>query len=371
MKKIFTIALIVILCFNSNWGTYAMEVSAKSAVLINACTNEILYEKNSHEKMGMASTTKIMTAVCAVENGRLDDVVKISENAAGVEGSSMYLLEGEEFYLKDMLYGLMLNSGNDSAVAIAEHISGSVEKFVELMNKKAKQLGAYNTSFKNPNGLDADGHYTTAYDLALISAYAMRNPTIMEIVETKTKIVTTLKGEKKYLTNHNKLLKMYKGVRGVKTGYTKKSGRCLVGYAENADIKIIAVTLNAPNDWNDHTKMYDFGLNNFKSLDILEKNRKIDEIKVRNSKTKSLLIYPTEDFRKTVAVNEMENYRIVFDYQTEISAPVIKNQLLGKVKIYYKDELIKSVKILSDRNIEKNIEKKNFGEMFRLLCMLK
>lgn len=371
MKKIFTIALIAILCFNSKWGTFAMEVSAKSAVLINADTNEVIFEKNPHEKMGMASTTKIMTAICAVENGNLKDVVKISANAAGVEGSSMYLTEGEEFYLEDMLYGLMLNSGNDSAVAIAEYISGSVDAFVELMNSKAKELKAYNTSFKNPNGLDAEGHYTTAYDLAIISAYAMKNPTISEIVETKTKIVTTLKGEKKYLTNHNKLLKMYKGVRGIKTGYTKKSGRCLSGFAENESIKVIAVTLNASDDWNDHIKMYNYGLENFTSLDVLDKNRKIDEIKITNSKTKSLLVFPSENFRKTVAVNELENYRIVYDYAAEISAPVIRNQLLGKVNIYYRDELLKSVKILSDRNIEKCIEKKNFGEMFRLLCMLK
>ena len=230
MKKS-VLAYLFIFCLNFNLPVYALDISAKSACVISADTGEIIYAENEKEKLSMASTTKIMTALLAIESGRLDETVTVSANAQAQEGSSIYLRTGERIILKDLVYGLMLNSGNDAAVAIAEHMSGSEDKFAELMTKRAKELGAVNTSFKNPNGLDEQGHYTTAYDLALIAAYAMKNEEFKKTVSTKSATATLEDGEILYFSNHNKLLKMYDGAVGVKTGFTKASGRCLVSAA--------------------------------------------------------------------------------------------------------------------------------------------
>ena len=197
----------------------ALGVSAQYACVMDSLTGRVLFEKNAYARHSMASTTKIMTALVALESGNTNDIVTVSANAAGTEGSSIYLKAGEKITLKDLLYGLMLESGNDAAIAVAEHIGGSVEGFAELMNQKAKAVGANQTQFKNPNGLDEDGHYTTAYDLALITRAALRNKDFAEIVATKRKTISN--GEESYgrsLANHNKLLTIYKGCDGVKTG---------------------------------------------------------------------------------------------------------------------------------------------------------
>lgn len=235
------------------------EISAASAIVFIADSGEILYEKNAYKRRSMASTTKIMTAVIALESEKLNDVVSVSDKMIKVEGTSMGLKQGDKITLENLVRGMMLLSGNDAANAIAVYLAGSEENFAELMNNKAQSLGMRDTNFVTASGLDDNEHYTSAYDMALLTSYAMRNPQFR-------KIVSRTKGEVEYVSpsathtfyNHNKFLTMYDGACGVKTGFTKKSGRCLVTAVERKGNLVIAVTLNAGDDWNDHEKLYDY-----------------------------------------------------------------------------------------------------------------
>ena len=206
----------------------------------------------------MASTTKIMTAIVTIENLDLDRIVAVDDRAIGIEGSSIYLKQGEEISVRALLYALMLRSANDAAAALAYEISGSTEDFALLMNEKAAELGLSDTNFENPHGLDSENHYTTAHDLAIISAYAMSNQTFREIVSSRKALIES-SAEKRMLINHNKMLSYYDGCIGIKTGYTKKSGRSLASAAERDGATLICITINAPDDWNDHKKLFDYG----------------------------------------------------------------------------------------------------------------
>ena len=262
-RFISAIAAIGMLAAFTVFGADAAGVSAQSAILIEAGSGRVLYEKDPDRQMLIASTTKIMTALVALENCGIESVVKINSACEGVEGSSMYLKAGEEMALRELLYGLMLESGNDAAVAVAYHVSGSVEAFVELMNEKAAELGCVNTSFKNPNGLDADGHYSTARDLAIIMAEAMRNELFEQIVSTKTASFGT-----RSFKNHNKLLWSYDGMIGGKTGYTMSAGRTLVTCAQRDGMRLICVTLDDPDDWDDHVALYDEAFSRWKMVEV-------------------------------------------------------------------------------------------------------
>ena len=217
-------------------------------------SGRVLYEHNADKKMLIASTTKILTALVAIREGDLDDVVKVSREAAMTEGSSMYLKEGEELTLETLLYGLLLCSGNDAAVAIADHVGGSQEGFVRMMNETAQELGMENSSFANPNGLDHEDHYSTARDMARLACAAVNNETLVRIASTKT---VTIGG--RTMTNHNKLLSMKDGCIGLKTGYTRAAGRTLVSCAQRNGQRLVAVTLQDGNDWADHQSLYDYG----------------------------------------------------------------------------------------------------------------
>ncbi len=239
------------------------QVSARCAVLYEANSRTFLYEKNADEKRGMASTTKIATALVVIESNRLDELVTITKEMTGVEGSSLYLKEGEELTVKELLFGLMLRSANDAAVALSIHLYGSVDAFVLKMNELCERIGLVNTHFTNPHGLDDEEHYTTARELALLSAYAEEYPIFREVVSTKKTSIG--KGEnRRLLVNHNKMLTMYEGVGGVKTGFTKKCGRTLVTSLYKGSSHLVCVTLNAPNDWNDHKTLLSFGENALK-----------------------------------------------------------------------------------------------------------
>lgn len=228
---------------------HAAAVSAQSAVVLDGDTEQVLFAQNAEQQLPMASTTKIMTALVAIEGYDLDKTYTVQAQYTQVEGSSMYLKAGETLTLRDTLYGLMLQSGNDAALAVAGECGG-LESFVQQMNDTAQRLALSHTHFDNPNGLDSETHYTTAHDLARLAAYAMRNPTFREIVSTLHYHTGT-----RYMTNHNKLLRLYEDAVGVKTGFTKRSGRCLVSAAERNGRRLIAVTLNAPDDWQDHISM--------------------------------------------------------------------------------------------------------------------
>ncbi|MBQ5742943.1 MAG: D-alanyl-D-alanine carboxypeptidase [Clostridia bacterium] len=228
--------------------------SAKGAVVMEATSEWVLYERNAHKRLPQASTTKIMTALLVLESVPLTQSITVSAGAAGVEGSQLGLKEGDRLTVSDLLYALMLKSGNDAAEALAEGVAGSVSAFVERMNRKAEALGLADTHFQNPHGLPDDDHYTTAHDLAKLTAAALEDPTFCNIVSTQT---TKLTYKNMIISNSNKLLESCEGVFGVKTGFTKKAGRCLVSVAERNGVRLICVTLNDPNDWQDHAALYD------------------------------------------------------------------------------------------------------------------
>ena len=267
----FALVLFLMLCIPLS-ANAAPKTSAKSAILMEAESGRVLYQQNAFVRLPMASTTKIMTAIVAIEAGNIGRTVLVSPEAVGVEGSSIYLYPHEKLTLEQLLYALMLESANDAATAIAIEVAGSVEAFSALMNQKAEALGLTATHFTNPHGLDHEEHYTTAYDLAKIAAYAMKNDTFRKICGTG-RITIPLKETEgtRVLINHNKLLSRYRGAVGVKTGFTKKSGRCLVSAAERDGMTLIAVTLHAPNDWNDHQSLLDFGFSHYKRETFAEK----------------------------------------------------------------------------------------------------
>lgn len=255
MKRLLCTVLTVTLLFMSSLSTMAQtECSAKAAIVIEATSGTVLYEKNADEQLPEASTTKIMTALLVLESADPGQKIKVSSAAASVEGSQLGLTAGDELSVSDLLYALMMKSGNDAAVALAEGIAGSEAKFVDKMNQKAAELGLKDTQFQNPHGLPAEGHYTTARDLAKLTAIALDNDTFRKLVSTQR---ARLEYKNMILSNSNKLLYTCEGVFGVKTGFTKKAGRCLVTAAERKGVQLICVTLNAPNDWTDHANLYD------------------------------------------------------------------------------------------------------------------
>ena len=248
------------------------STGAQACALIDANSGQLLFSKNENQRLPMASTTKIMTAIIALENCDVDEIVTVPAQAQGVEGSSIYLLSGEKLTISELLYGLLLESGNDAAAAIAIYVGGDAESFCELMNKKAEDLGLSNTHFENPHGLTAEGHYTTAYELATLSAYAMKNETFRKIVSTEKYIIPERENcRARYFSNHNRLLRSLDVCDGIKTGYTLAAGRCLVTSASLGESRFVAVTLNDRSDWEDHKEMLTFAAENFESIKLAEK----------------------------------------------------------------------------------------------------
>ncbi|TMV51334.1 D-alanyl-D-alanine carboxypeptidase [Paenibacillus mesophilus] len=276
-----------------------VQTNAESAALVDVASGRLLVSKNGDKQMRIASLTKIMTAITAIEHGTLSDPVKVSGNAAGKEGSSIYLKAGEEMSLENMLYGLMLRSGNDAATAIAEHVGGSLEGFVHLMNEKAEMIGMTRSRFKNPSGLDEEGHLSTANDMAKLTAYAMRNPVFRDIVKTKTKSAPNPNEDWDYKwSNKNKMLSIYEGADGVKTGYTKLAKRCLVSSATRNGQQLAVVTLNDPDDWLDHRKLLDHGFRYYPLEQVVKKGDRIENMPIVVGQTFS---YPLlEEERSTV-----------------------------------------------------------------------
>lgn len=254
----------------------SISTHARAAALIDVASGRILYSNRGDEPMLIASLTKIMTAIVAIEYGDLTSKVVVGKNAFAKEGSSLYLKQGEEMKLEDMLYGLMLRSGNDAATAIAEHVGGSEQGFVHLMNAKAEELGLTRSHFANPHGLDAEGHYSSANDLAVLTAYALHNPVFKEIVKTPEKRADNPYEKWDYKwSNKNKMLRLYEGADGVKTGYTKKALRCLVSSATRNGQQLVAVTLNDGNDWNDHASLLNYGFNHYPLKTLIERGEGI------------------------------------------------------------------------------------------------
>ena len=330
MKKL--LSLLIIFAIISIPVSATPDVSAQSAILIEKNSGRILYSKSADLRLPIASTTKIMTALCALEYCDINMTVTISDTASGVEGSSMYLETGEKMTIKELLYGLMLSSGNDAAVAISEATECD---FIQLMNETANKIGAKNTHFTNPNGLPDDEHYSTCSDMARITAYAMQNPDFCEIVCTKSyRIEGEGKAYPRVLVNHNKLLNAYDGCIGVKTGFTKAAGRCLVSAAERDGMTLICVTLNAPNDWNDHKSMFDYGFSNYKYKAIVQKDTPITEISIENADSGPVSVFPEKDLY--YPLKDGESFTIEYNLYDTISAPVKANSDVGKLSFIIK-----------------------------------
>ena len=349
-------------------ATAEPSVSASSAILIEADSGKIIYEKNADERRSMASTTKIMTALVALDCGDIQRTVSVSADAIGIEGSSVYLYEDEKLTLEDLIYAMMLESANDAAAAIAIEVGGSIEDFADLMNKKAEALGLKNTHFENPHGLDGESHYTTARELAIIAQSAMSNENFRAIVSTFKKNIPLNESEGiRLLVNHNKMLKGYDGAIGIKTGYTKKSGRCLVSAAERDGVEFIAVTLNAPNDWNDHKALLDYGFSMYESRVLCRE----DDFKY---------IQPVIGGREEYVVLSIANDVSVTlpkscgDIEETIELPrfsyagIKKGDTVGYLVYTSEGEEIVRVPIIASYSVERIIYKKSLWE--RLLSLL-
>ena len=309
-------------------------ISARGAVLIEADTGEIIFRQNENARLPMASTTKIMTALVALESLPPDTVVTITPQSVGVEGSSIYLCEGESLTLEQLLYALMLESANDAAVAIAIAVAGSVEAFSEKMNARASSLGLTDTHFVNPHGLYSEEHYTTAYELALITRAALQNPLFREISATDRKTIP-LRGEEgvRLLLNHNKLLASYEGCIGGKTGYTQKAGRCLVSAAEREGVTLIAVTLNAPDDWRDHTAMLDYGFALYEGVPLCDSGFFSAPLWLISGTQEYVMVENTEALSAVLRVDHGDVFCVVELSRFEF-APISAGQILGHLRFY-------------------------------------
>lgn len=348
MKKIwkliiFSLMVSLIIASIPHRAAAAPGVSAASAVLIEQKSGRILYEKQAHKKMRIASITKIMTAILAIESGKMNRYVTVSEQATRAEGSSVYLKPGEKIKLEDLVYGLMLRSGNDSAVAIAEYVGGSLDGFVYLMNQKAREIGMVNTHFANPHGLDDhESHYSTAYDMAILTRYAMQNKTYKKISGTKVhRAPNPTENWDRVWKNKNRMLTKYKYATGGKTGYTKRAKRTLVSTAQNGDMSLIAVTLNAPDDWNDHISLYESGFREYDMAEVLSKG-KIDLDKPEKYQNhlylKKSIVYP-------VTSEEMNLFSIKYKLTKPEGTRTNAEKVVGKAIVYLDGRAVKETPI--------------------------
>lgn len=342
-----------------------VSLSAESAIVLNADTGEILYSKNPYEKRGMASTTKIMTSLVALEYGNLDDTVKAKLSDVTVEGTSIGLKEGDEVSLETLIAGMLLESGNDAANVTASMIAGNKEKFSHLMNKKARELGLRSTSFKNPSGLTEDGHYSTAYDMAILASEAIKNKTFRELCSAKSYRASygTPQYERTFY-NHNKFLGMFDGAFGIKTGFTKASGRCLVTAAERNGVTLVAVTLKARDDWNDHKKMMEYA---FGILEVTTVDFDADKINVcvvgSDKKTVGVKLSSPLSFYST---SDFKDYETVIYVKPFLYAGVNEGDYVGWVEVKNKNgKVITSSYLLCDSNADINNAETNDITVFQ------
>jgi len=320
-------------------------ISARSAILLDGQTGRVLYEKQPDRQSLIASTTKIMTALVVCEQTNVLDRVRIPQEAVGIEGSSIYLKAGEILTVQELLYGLMLHSGNDAAVALAIYCGGTVEGFAELMNDKAHRLGMYDTHFVNPNGLDSPGHYSTARDMAILAANAMENPIFAKTVSTKTVTIGN-----RSLRNHNKLLWSLEGADGVKTGFTKKAGRILVSSCTRQGRRLIAVTMNDGNDWQDHQNLMENGFANFSVQQIVRAGDCLGKIAVISGNATGVELIATEDF--FYALSPEEKPEIVLSKQGFVYAPVAQGQEAGYAYVCLNGRAVGKIPLIYGQTVE-------------------
>lgn len=367
MKKIRVILYILIMLFvlmgnmvfaetekdNEPKGLYAY-----SALLMDKNSGRVLWDKKGYDERAMASTTKIMTCILALESCGMDEIVKVSKEASKAPKVKMYIKENEEYYLGDLLHALMLISSNDVAIAIAEHIGGTTEDFCKTMTKKAKELGAINTSYKTPNGLDAEGHYTTAYDLALITRYAMQNEAFVKLINTPSITFNEITTNRSFnITNKDAFLYMYDGANGVKTGFTSKAGYCFVGSAKRGDMELISVVLASgwPNNktykWADTKKIMDYGFGNFKTKNVLSSGKHICQLTVDKGIGTDIDVLTSEDI--DICLGADEEVTILYNVEPNLIAPIEIGQNIGSAEIFVDGQLYASSPLITNTAIEK------------------
>ena len=330
----------------------AGAISAHKAILLDADTGRALYEKDADSRSLIASTTKIMTALIVCEQCNVLDRMRIPKEAVGIEGSSIYLREGEVLTVQELLYGMMLHSGNDAAVALAIYCGGTVEGFAGLMNDKARQLGLTGTHFENPNGLDSPGHYSTARDLAVLAAYAMENPIFAQTVSTKT-----VKIGQRSLRNHNKLLWRVDGTDGVKTGFTKAAGRILVSSATRDGRRLICVTLNDGNDWQDHATLLEDGFSRYTLKEILNEGDAVGTMEIAGGEAQRVQLLADGDFAYPLAKDERVS--MILSGPGFAYAPVVQGQKAGVAYICIGESCVGKVNVVYAQTVEqKQPEKK-------------
>jgi D-alanyl-D-alanine carboxypeptidase (penicillin-binding protein 5/6) len=325
-----------------------ISTNARASSVIDVKSSRIVFEENGDERLPIASLTKVMTAIVAIENGTLTQTVKVGNNAYGKEGSSLYLKLGEEMTLHTMLYGLMLRSGNDAATAIAEHVGGSLEGFVYLMNEKARMLGMKNSSFKNPHGLDEEGHYSSANDMAVLTAYALQNKVFQEIVKTKVKTAPNPNESWHYKWyNKNKMLSMYEGADGVKTGYTTLARRTLITSATRNDQQFAVVTLNDGDDWNDHRKLFDAAFHHYPMTSIVKKGERVQGPNLVVARSFEYPLHQGEiaELRKKIVIED----EMTTDYRLGER---------GKLELFLRDRLIASLPLYEDGSNRLKVQEK-------------
>lgn len=336
---------------------HTISLSAVSGVLMDASNNRVLYEKDGYKELAMASTTKIMTCLIALENGSLEDKVTVSKRAASMPDVQLNIKVGEQYKLGDLLYSLMLESHNDSAVAIAEHIGGSVEGFASIMNQKAKELGCEHTQFVTPNGLDAQGHYTTAYELAKIASYAIQNEKFLEVTNTPSwEFKELTKGKAHVVSNKNRFLYMMDGAIGVKTGFTNHAGYCFVGAVNRDGKKFVSVVLGSgwpPHKtykWKDTTQLMKYGLSNYHQTQIFDSEVVLPKVFVEKGKKESVSLEITGDIQ--LLIRKDEAVRIKYDIPEDVIAPIKKHDVIGKALYYIEDALYQEVPIYATEAVD-------------------
>lgn len=326
----------------------AVSVSASAAILMEQETGRVLYDHDADEIHRIASITKVMTAILAIESGKMDEMTTVSKRAVYTEGSSIYLQQGEKIKLEDLVYGLMLRSGNDAATAIAEHVGGSVEGFVFLMNQKAAEIGMTHTVFANPHGLDDhEEHYSTAYDMALLTRYTMMNPKFQEISGTKSYTLTRENGTHKWRNKNRLLTEKYEYCTGGKTGFTKRAGRTLITTASKDGKDLIAVTLNAPDDWTDHISMYEYGFKTYSHKTILPKGYlalNIEGMEGKKFILQDSIVYPLSE-------EEVDEVRMEYKLLPANQLKTLQKGKAGVAIMYLQDKpVIKETIYLEEEN---------------------
>ncbi len=331
------------------------DAAAQSAVVIEQSTGRVLYENNAYERLPMASTTKIMTCLLALEHSSPSELVTVAPEASGVEGSSIYLAPGETITMEELLYGLMIASGNDAACAIAIHISGDIPTFCELMNKKAQELGANDTHFESPNGLHSDSHYTTASDLALIASAAMENEDFRKIVSTTSKDLSADEDSPaRYLRSKNKILYLCEGGNGIKTGYTKAAGKCLAAAALRGDMQLISVVLNDYDMFPDSIALLDGAFSEYSMQTVINKNDVISSLKVEDGVTDSLMVGASQDISLPLSANEFNIVERQVELPEVVTAPIEEGDTVGSISFSIDGEELARTDIISMEAVGKD-----------------